>query len=231
MSAPSSSAAPLATRIRQERLRLGWTQADLASRAGVALNTYERFERSAEISLGRLLKVAAAVGLDLTFATPGEVTPSASLSDPRLLHVRQRGLRHARPAPEPSRTAKTPSSDPQPTPATPRPPAPPPVQPKPSVDPSAVAEVAKQYRDPIRLLVRTIVLNQLNNYTTRTVVENTMRSKNVDVATQPAFVAAVEGELAKLNGQTCALLEINASEYENWAKTWDTNLGVVGVFE
>jgi transcriptional regulator with XRE-family HTH domain len=231
MSAPTSAAAPLAARVRQERLRIGWTQADLANRAGLSVDTYVRFERSAQISLERLLKVGTALGLDLTFSASGATTLSPSLPDPRLLHVRQRGLRHMRPAVKRFEPAKTPSSSARPKPATAQPPAPPPVRPEPSIDPSAVAEVAKQYRDPIRMLVRTIVLNQLNNYTTRTVVENTMRSNRVDVTVQPAFVAAVEGELAKLDGQTCALLGINTSDYENWAKTWNANLGIIGVFE
>jgi hypothetical protein len=89
----------------------------------------------------------------------------------------------------------------------------------------------KQYRDPIRLLVNTIVFNRLTNYTTRTAVQNVMRAHNVADGAKPAFVAAVEAELAGLNAENCTALSINPSTYETWAKTWNPNLGIVGALE
>jgi transcriptional regulator with XRE-family HTH domain len=231
MSAMTSSAAPLAARVRDERLRVGWTQADLANRAGMSVDTYVRFERSAKINLGRLLKVTTALGFDLTLSASGTAPSSPSLPDPRLVRVRQRGLRHARPASAPSTPSKTPASGSRPKPTGARPPAPLPARATLSVDPSAVAEATKQYRDPIRMLVNTIVFNRLNNYTTRTVVQNVMSAHNVPDSAKPAFVAAVEAEIAGLNAENCIALSINPSTYETWAKTWNYNLGIVGALE
>ncbi len=41
------------------RCREGWSQVELARRAGVALGTLRRFEQAGEISLARLLKISA----------------------------------------------------------------------------------------------------------------------------------------------------------------------------
>ena len=50
-------AADLASRLRARRLRRGWTQAEIARRAGLKEPTYVLFERTGRISLLRLLKV------------------------------------------------------------------------------------------------------------------------------------------------------------------------------
>jgi transcriptional regulator with XRE-family HTH domain len=47
----------LAKRIRERRLRRGWTQAEIARRAGVRPATYVLFERTGQIAFLRLLKV------------------------------------------------------------------------------------------------------------------------------------------------------------------------------
>jgi transcriptional regulator with XRE-family HTH domain len=62
----------LARRVKVLRLERGWTQQEVAGRAGLALATYRIFERSGRISLDRLLKLAlifeALSGFDQLFA-------------------------------------------------------------------------------------------------------------------------------------------------------------------
>jgi transcriptional regulator with XRE-family HTH domain len=53
----SEVAADLAQRVRERRLQRGWTQAEMALRAGMKTPTYVLFERTGRISLARLLKV------------------------------------------------------------------------------------------------------------------------------------------------------------------------------
>lgn len=71
----------LAQRVKALRLERGWTQRELAERAGLALDTYRRFERTGRISLERLLKLAvildARSGIDQLFVPP----PARSLAD------------------------------------------------------------------------------------------------------------------------------------------------------
>lgn len=47
----------LANRVRERRLQHGWTQDEIALRAGMKTPTYVLFERTGRIALGRLLKV------------------------------------------------------------------------------------------------------------------------------------------------------------------------------
>jgi transcriptional regulator with XRE-family HTH domain len=51
----------LATRVRTRRLQLNWTQDELAQRAGIAYSTLKLFERTGQISLERLVMIAAAL--------------------------------------------------------------------------------------------------------------------------------------------------------------------------
>ena len=62
-------AVDLATRVRAERLRRNWTQAELAARAGISLASYRRFEQDGRIALERLLLVASALDALDAFAT------------------------------------------------------------------------------------------------------------------------------------------------------------------
>lgn len=55
--APTEIAFDLAKRIRSRRLAKGWSQAELAARAGLKVPTYVLFERTGRIALLRLLKL------------------------------------------------------------------------------------------------------------------------------------------------------------------------------
>ncbi|HEX6746677.1 MAG TPA: helix-turn-helix transcriptional regulator [Longimicrobium sp.] len=71
---PGEIARSLAERVRALRLQRGWTQQELAARAGLTLATYRRFERTGRIALERLLRIAAILdargGFDQLFALP-----------------------------------------------------------------------------------------------------------------------------------------------------------------
>ena len=56
-------AGELAQRVRGRRLQRGWTQVELARRAGVQPATYVLFERTGRASLIRLLKILDVLGL------------------------------------------------------------------------------------------------------------------------------------------------------------------------
>ncbi|MBT8036794.1 MAG: helix-turn-helix transcriptional regulator [Verrucomicrobiae bacterium] len=51
-------------RLRRQRLAKGWTQKELAERAGVSLSTLKLMEHEGKGSLQRLAKVAVALGID-----------------------------------------------------------------------------------------------------------------------------------------------------------------------
>lgn len=81
-------------RARALRIARGWTQEELAERAGVALDTLRRFERTGQIALERLVKLAVVLDavrpLGELFAPP----PAATLAElERPVRPRQRAPR------------------------------------------------------------------------------------------------------------------------------------------
>ena len=84
----------IAERVRRSRLHRGWSQEELASRAGVALPTYRVFERTGNISLERLLRIASVLdsrrGFEELFALPtaGSIAELEARSEAR---TRKRG--------------------------------------------------------------------------------------------------------------------------------------------
>lgn len=93
---PRDLARVLAHRIKGLRLDRGWTQQELAERAGLALATYRRFERTGQISLERLLRLAvvldARAGFDQLFVR-SPVQSLAELEQRAERQVRKRGKR------------------------------------------------------------------------------------------------------------------------------------------
>src|SRR3954465_10496968 len=78
---PAEVVAGIAERARALRIARGWTQRELADRAGVALETLRRFERTGKIALERLGRIAVVLDavrpLGELFAAP----PAATLAD------------------------------------------------------------------------------------------------------------------------------------------------------
>ncbi len=84
----------LAERVRERRLSRGWTQAELAERAGVSAPTYVLFERTGRIALLRLIRVLSALGLESEFERLASAPEIAAKSlDELTAPKRQRGRR------------------------------------------------------------------------------------------------------------------------------------------
>ncbi|AHF91600.1 putative transcriptional regulator [Opitutaceae bacterium TAV1] len=87
-------ASALAARLRERRLRRGWSQAELAERAGLRLPTYVMFERTGRIALARLLKVLDVLGLLEEFDRIGRSEDLAGMTlDDLVRPVPKRGRR------------------------------------------------------------------------------------------------------------------------------------------
>lgn len=94
---PRDMARVLARRVKTLRLDRGWSQREIAERAGLAVATYRRFERTGAISLERLLKLAvvldARTGFDQVFALP-HARSLAELEERTSQPRRKRGKRY-----------------------------------------------------------------------------------------------------------------------------------------
>ena len=78
----------LASRIRAARLQLGWSQNELARRAGLRPATYRLFEQTGQIALIRLLRVLSI--LDRLNDFDQVCAPSDAPRSLAELHVRKR---------------------------------------------------------------------------------------------------------------------------------------------
>lgn len=75
--------------MRDHRKARGWTQAELAERAGVSLSTLKLLEREGKGSLQRLAKVAVILGLDDDLRQLFSAAPTyASLAEVEATHRR-----------------------------------------------------------------------------------------------------------------------------------------------
>jgi transcriptional regulator with XRE-family HTH domain len=85
--------AELAKMVRVQRLKRGWTQTDMARRAGLKLPTYIVFERSGRISLLRFLKLLDVLDLMKDINEIGRITDQQAVHLADLMQERKRGRR------------------------------------------------------------------------------------------------------------------------------------------
>ncbi len=78
---PKEIAQRLAHRVREDRLARGWTQEELAARAGIELPTYRKFEREGQISLERLISLSSTLGRLSEWETLLRPRPATSLEE------------------------------------------------------------------------------------------------------------------------------------------------------
>ena len=82
---PEEAARELADKARRLRLTRNWKQATLAERSGVTLASLRRFERTGEISLKSLLRLAFALGRLDDFVTVFEEPEAGSIRQLEML--------------------------------------------------------------------------------------------------------------------------------------------------
>jgi transcriptional regulator with XRE-family HTH domain len=96
----------LLNRVRQHRLKLNWSQAELARRAGLSRPAYQNFENGyGNITLRNLVKVLGVLGLTHHLAEmvppPRDEPTLASLTKPERQRARARRAPPAKPDPHP----------------------------------------------------------------------------------------------------------------------------------
>ena len=97
VSSPNEVCRELAKRVRHLRVVQGWTQQELARRAGVALSTLRVFERTGKISLERLVMVASTLHAIDPFEALFQPPVAKSLEEIEARQTtRQRGRRRRR---------------------------------------------------------------------------------------------------------------------------------------
>lgn len=67
MSSDEGLMVDIGTRVRHARQAVGWSQTDLAERAGVSRPSVARVEAGDDVSTATLTKIAGALGFVLTF--------------------------------------------------------------------------------------------------------------------------------------------------------------------
>jgi DNA-binding XRE family transcriptional regulator len=86
---PNRLTRQIGQRIRDHRKARGWSQAELAERAGISLSTLKLLEREGKGSLQRLAKVAVILDLDESLNQLFSVVPAyASLDEVQATHRR-----------------------------------------------------------------------------------------------------------------------------------------------
>lgn len=83
----------LAARVRRLRLERGWTQRELAERAGISPATYQLFELKGRIALERLVNVAIALSRAGEIENLFSPAPIRSVDDLMPKPERRRGRR------------------------------------------------------------------------------------------------------------------------------------------
>ena len=86
----------LAARVRTARLQLGWSQDELARRAGLRPATYRLFEQTGRIALLRLLRVLSVLGRLPDVDQVCALNDAPRSLDELLVPERQRGRRTKR---------------------------------------------------------------------------------------------------------------------------------------
>ncbi|MEY4609639.1 MAG: hypothetical protein RL625_1856 [Gemmatimonadota bacterium] len=71
----------LARRLKERRLSLGWSRKTLGARAAVSPSTLRAFERTGQISLRRLYRLAVVLGVDGELERLFSVPPRAQTLD------------------------------------------------------------------------------------------------------------------------------------------------------
>jgi HTH-type transcriptional regulator/antitoxin HipB len=96
LSGPAAIANRLAGRLRDRRLRLGWTRRELADRSGIPEPTIRKFEDTGHLALERLIQLAIVLGAGGEFEDLFAQPPVLSLDDLAPAATRKRGRRAAR---------------------------------------------------------------------------------------------------------------------------------------